>query len=145
MQEFLVIRHWIMLDECMLTPVDNWNMLTQSSPDLLVLVGLTTPRYLRTKGRGLWTGWCPSTLQVNIGVGLHDFPHEGGMSIQLYQLFWCKQGGAGLMIGGWDLPSSPFRQLFRMWNHERMRLQDLLGVFICGQRWWSNSLYETSL
>ena len=28
------------------------------------------------------------------------------------------------MIGGWDLPSSPSHQLFRMWDHEHMRLQD---------------------
>ena len=33
------------------------------------------------------------------------------------------------MIGGWDLPSSPFHQLFRMRDHEHMRLQDFLGVF----------------
>ena len=33
------------------------------------------------------------------------------------------------MIGGRDLPSSSFHQLSRMWDHEHMRLQDLLGVF----------------
>ena len=44
------------------TPVDTWNILTQSSPDgsTLVLVGLTTPQNLHAKGGGLWTGWCPS-------------------------------------------------------------------------------------
>ena len=33
------------------------------------------------------------------------------------------------MIGGRELPSSPFHQCFWMWDHELMRLQDWLGVF----------------